>query len=190
MPVAPPGTTTTTTGTMTTGTGTGTGTMTTGTMALDTTTVPTGTARAVGAMDVALPATFEAFYALHHDRYLAYARAHMNSTAAAAALREAFGELATHWSHILRRPNPTAEAWEKLVRRVGRRAPTLAAGTSSYIQYQVVVLHHLAGCSVNAVADTTGLEPCRVRYLLRTWLPAGQEQLFEKRREPFETTPR
>ncbi|MFJ1748334.1 hypothetical protein ACIOJD_19100 [Streptomyces sp. NPDC088116] len=160
MPVAPSGTTITTT--------------TTGTMTLHTTTVPTGTARAVGAMDLALPATFEAFYTLHHDRYLAYARAHMSSTAAAAALREAFGELATHWSHVLRRPNPTAEAWEKLVRRVGRRAPALTAGTTSYVQYQVVVLHHLAGCSVNAVADTTGLEPCRVRYLLRTWSPPGR----------------
>ncbi|MDX3854009.1 hypothetical protein [Streptomyces sp. AK02-01A] len=117
-------------------------------------------------MDLALPATFVAFYALHHDRYLAYAQAHMHPAAAKTTLRETFGELATHWSDILCRPNPAAHAWDRLVRRIRPRVGTI--DTSSSLQYQVIILHR-AGCSVTGIADSTGQDPNTIRYLLHVW---------------------
>jgi hypothetical protein len=121
--------------------------------------------------DLALPATFEAFYALHHAQYLTYAQAHMNRTAAEGTLRATFGELATHWAHILCHLTPTAHAWDKLNRHIRSRSRLLAVDASSPLQYQVVVLHHVTGSSITDIADTTGQDPSKIRYLLHTWDP-------------------
>ncbi|GGT64424.1 hypothetical protein [Streptomyces purpureus] len=116
-----------------------------------------------------LPPAFEAFYGLHHARYLAYARAHLDAPAAATAVREAFGDLVTHWSDIVSRLNPTAEAWDHFTRWLNARTRPLPLHADVGLQYQAVVLHHIAGCSITATADATGQDPSKIRYLLGSW---------------------
>ncbi|MFF7845269.1 hypothetical protein ACFZC6_41995 [Streptomyces ossamyceticus] len=118
---------------------------------------------------VALPPAFLAFHALHHPHYLAYADAHLESEDARAAVREAFGDVVTHWSAIVSHPNPTARAWEHFTRSIDARTRPLPLNTNRTLEYQAVVLHLVAGCSIPVTADTTGQHPSKIRHLLRTW---------------------
>jgi hypothetical protein len=118
---------------------------------------------------VDLPAAFRAFHALHHPCYLAYARAHLHPDDAHAAVREAFGHVAAHWSAIVSHANPTARAWEHFARCIDARTSPLPLNTDRALEYQAVVLHHIAGCSVTVTADTTGRHPSEIRHLLRSW---------------------
>ncbi|MEV7091197.1 hypothetical protein AB0O07_35970 [Streptomyces sp. NPDC093085] len=120
--------------------------------------------------DITLPAEFRAFHALHHHAYLSYATAHTPAhTPALAAdlVRDVFGHLAVHWSALLRSSNPTATAWDHVAAHIARRTPRLLLRTTSPLQYQLTVLHHLAGLSVTAAAETTGREHATVRCLLQ-----------------------
>lgn len=113
-----------------------------------------------------LPPAFQAFYALHHARYLAYAQAHLNTTEAEAAVREAFGNLVTHWPYIVRQSNPTAHAWQRLVDHVHSRSPRLPLPARSPLHYATLILHRMLGYSVKDTADATGQDPGKIRYLV------------------------
>ncbi|MFC8914880.1 hypothetical protein ACFT5C_03830 [Streptomyces sp. NPDC057116] len=130
-------------------------------------TPPQPPAGRVPALD--LPPAFEAFYRLHHAPYLAYAEAHLDNDLATIAVRGAFGDLATHWSHILSRINPTAEAWDHFTRWLGSRTRPLPLDAGFGLQYQAVVLYHIAGYPITATAEATGQDPSKIRYLLRCW---------------------
>ena len=125
-----------------------------------------------------LPPAFEAFYTLHHDVYLAYARAHMGPESAENALREAFGILAVHWPYIVSRFGPAAYAGDQLVACTRSRAcPLLAA--SSRAQYDAVVLSRILGYPDHTIAAVLGYELGTVRYLQQSWPHAyeGDEPL-------------
>ena len=128
---------------------------------------PRGSAGTV--LDVALPAAFEGFYALHHRLYLAYALAHLDRHTAEAAVREAFGHLATHWPHVVSRHSPAAYGWRQLVDSVHARTRPLPIPVDSSEQYDAIVLHHIVGCELEEIAATTGHEPSKIQYLLRSW---------------------
>nr|WP_260860004.1 hypothetical protein [Streptomyces cupreus] len=116
-----------------------------------------------------MPPAFLAFHALHHPHYLAYAGAHLQPEDAHAAVREAFGHVVAHWSAIVSHPNPTARAWEHFTRCIDARTPPLPLNTNRTLEYQAVVLHLIAGCSIPVTADTTGQHPSKIRYLLHAW---------------------
>ncbi|MFE7131238.1 hypothetical protein ACFVIM_10295 [Streptomyces sp. NPDC057638] len=118
---------------------------------------------------VDLPADFEAFYALHQPLYLAYAHAHLAPRQADHAVRRAFGHLLTQWSATLLDPNPAARCWQIFTARLPAPPLPLDPRAHTPLQYQAVVLHHIAHCPLPAVAETTGEEPSKIRYLLRTW---------------------
>jgi hypothetical protein len=128
---------------------------------------PRGSAGTV--LDVALPAAFEGFYALHHRHYLAYALAHLDRHTAQGAVREVFGILATHWPHVVSRHSPASYAWQQLTASVHARTPPLPIPVETPEQYDAVVLHHIVGCELEEIAATTGQEPSKIRYLLRSW---------------------
>lgn len=128
---------------------------------------PRGSAGTV--LDVALPAAFEGFYALHHRQYLAYALAHLDRHTAEATVREAFGLLATNWPHAVSRLSPAAYGWRQLVDSVHALTPPLPIPVDSPEQYDAIVLHHIVGCELEEIAATTGQEPSKIRYLLRSW---------------------
>lgn len=116
--------------------------------------------------DITLPAEFRAFHDLHQHAYLAYATAH-TPTGANHLVRDTFGHLAVHWSTLLTSPNPTATAWDHVAAHIARHTSRLPLHTTSPLHYQLTVLHHLAGLSITATADTTGREHGTARCLLR-----------------------
>ncbi|MFE3527019.1 hypothetical protein ACFXOD_36705 [Streptomyces sp. NPDC059161] len=123
-----------------------------------------------GTPALTLPPAFEAFYATHLRCYQAYAHAHFaQRDAADAALRAAFGDLLAHWSAIVATLNPTTEAWNRYTTNIGRHTPSLPLHTEARLQYHAVVLHHIAGCSIDDTAATTGEDPSKIRHLLHTW---------------------
>ncbi|WP_285566735.1 hypothetical protein [Streptomyces sp. RTGN2] len=119
-------------------------------------------------LNIELPAAFRAFHALHQPAYRDYAAAH-TTAAADDILREAFGTLAAHWSDTMLRPDPNAYAWDLFASVVQARTQRLRLPANSPLQYEIVVLHHLAGWAPRHIADTTGRDPGKIRYLLRTW---------------------
>lgn len=123
-------------------------------------------------LSIELPAAFRAFHTLQHPAYRAYTAAHAPASEAEAVIREAFGILAAHWSAILLRPDPSAYAWDLFTSVVRRRTKRLRLPTDSPLQYEVVVLHHLTGCTPERIADTTGRDLGKIHYLLRTWTPS------------------
>ncbi|MFI6055969.1 hypothetical protein ACIBCO_38590 [Streptomyces violascens] len=117
-----------------------------------------------------LPPAFEAFYATHVRCYQAYAHAHFtHRDTADAVVRAAFGDLLAHWSALVATLNPSAEAWNRYSAHICRHAPSLPLRTEARLQYQAVVLHHIAGCSIDATAATTGEDPSKIRHMLNTW---------------------
>ncbi|MFG2630304.1 hypothetical protein [Streptomyces sp. NPDC048473] len=71
-------------------------------------------------------------------------------------MSRAFGELAAHWSDILMRPAPTAYAWDLFAGIVRHHTKRLRISTTSPLQYEIVVLHHIARCTIDRTSDTTG----------------------------------
>ncbi|MEU9554115.1 hypothetical protein [Streptomyces fumanus] len=115
----------------------------------------------------ALPPAFEAFCALHRDRYLDYARAHLPDGEAHRLVRAVLGELAVTWSRIVGHPNPAAQAWALVggrVREARPLPPPLERCPAQ--QYDALVLHCLLGHSSGDTATVMGLEPSKIRYLV------------------------
>ncbi|MER7049266.1 helix-turn-helix transcriptional regulator [Streptomyces jumonjinensis] len=110
--------------------------------------------RAGSAQPLALvmPPVFEAFHALYSPLYVSYARAHLAAGAAQDAVRTAFGLVAVHWQHVVARPLPTAAAWDHLVACTGSRTHPLPLETQSPLHYDTLVLHHLLGHGIGAIA--------------------------------------
>ncbi|MGC5004722.1 hypothetical protein [Streptomyces sp. DT203] len=123
-------------------------------------------------LGIELPAAFRAFHSFQQPAYRAYTAAHAPASEAEDVIREAFGILAARWSAILLRPDPSAYAWDLFASVVRRRTKRLRLPANSLLQYEVVVLHHLTGCTPERIADTTGRDLGKVRYLLRTWTPS------------------
>ncbi|MGW7603213.1 hypothetical protein [Streptomyces antimycoticus] len=121
-----------------------------------------------------MPPAFQAFYALHHARYSAYAQAHLTTSEAEAVVGETFGNLVTHWPYIVSRPNPTAHAWQQLVDHVHSRSPRLPLPARSPLHYATLILHHILGYPIKDTADATGQEPSKIRYLALS----GEGQAF------------
>ncbi|GGU60861.1 hypothetical protein GCM10010211_27150 [Streptomyces albospinus] len=123
---------------------------------------------------IALPPAFEAFYALHFERYLGYTLAHVDEPAASRALGEAVGEVVIRWADIVRRPNPAAYAWTLFRTRIRTRGTTRVrssrpAGPNSRhtsLGYDVFVLHEVLGYTVEEAAEVMGEEVSRVRCVL------------------------
>ena len=122
--------------------------------------------RALTPPALALPPAFQAFYALHHARYLAYAQAHLDASEAEVAVRDAFGNLVTHWPSIVSQPNPTAHAWQQLADRVHSQSTRLPIPARSPLHYDALILHQMLGYSVKDTADATGQDPSKIRYLV------------------------
>ncbi|WP_327350104.1 hypothetical protein OG772_36070 [Streptomyces sp. NBC_01321] len=121
--------------------------------------------------DIILPASFRAFCTLQHPAYRAYTAAHTHPAETENLMSRAFGDLAAHWSDILLRPDPTAYAWDLFAGNVRRHTKRLRISTASPLQYEIVVLHHIARCTIDRTSDTTGRTTEKIRYLLSTWNP-------------------
>ncbi|WP_395296017.1 hypothetical protein ACF9IK_23045 [Kitasatospora hibisci] len=80
----------------------------------------------------AVPLEFAAFCELHRPRYLSYARVWLPERAeAAAAVQQAFAEIAVHWRELLGSSNPTAHAWQILRETVAAHSTGGAVGAGS-----------------------------------------------------------
>ncbi|WP_043263159.1 hypothetical protein [Streptomyces sp. CT34] len=130
--------------------------------------------RAVPGPVITLPPAFEAFYALHFERYRGYTLAHVDEPAASRVLGEAVGEVVIRWADIVRRPNPAAYAWTLFRTRIRNRGtarlrngrPAGLNGRHTAVAYDVFVLHEVLGHPVEAVAEVMGEEVSRVRCVL------------------------
>lgn len=119
---------------------------------------------------IVLPAAFRAFHTLHEPAYRAYTEAHTAPAHSGLLLGRAFGELAAHWSQIMLGTDPAAYAWDLFTATVHASAGRLDILATSPLQYEAVVLHHIAGCTIHRTSETTGRPPEKIRHLLRTWL--------------------
>ncbi|MBD2835240.1 hypothetical protein ID871_32605 [Streptomyces pratensis] len=120
---------------------------------------------------IILPAAFRAFRTLQEPAYRAYTEAHASPGDTELLLGIAFGELAAHWSVIMLRPDPTAYAWDLFTATISHHARRLKLSTTGPLQYEVVVLHHLAGYDIDHTSEATGRSRDKVRHLLHTWHP-------------------
>ncbi|MER6231263.1 MULTISPECIES: hypothetical protein [Streptomyces] len=120
---------------------------------------------------IILPAAFRAFRTLQEPAYRAYTDAHTFPEDTGLLLGLAFGELAAHWSVIMRRPDPTAYAWDLFAATIHHHTTRLRLSTAGPLQYEIVVLHYLAGYNINRTSEATGRSSDKVRHLLRTWHP-------------------
>ncbi|MEV7253719.1 hypothetical protein [Streptomyces cyaneofuscatus] len=123
--------------------------------------------RTHGVPGIVLPAAFRAFHTLHEPAYRAYADAH--TTCSGPVLGRAFGELAAHWSQIMLHTDPAAYAWDLFTAAVHACADRIPIPANSRLQYEAVVLHHIASCTLDLTSETTGRPPEKIRHLLRTW---------------------
>ncbi|TDC70141.1 hypothetical protein [Streptomyces hainanensis] len=108
-----------------------------------------------------LPPDYEAFLALHRERYLAYARHHRPHPDADRDVAAVLEQLLRGWRGVLSHPNPASLAWRLLTARIHRQA-----GEQPPAQYDAHVLHRVLGYPVTAVAAAMGQTPATVRYLL------------------------
>ncbi|MFF8604178.1 hypothetical protein ACF065_34625 [Streptomyces sp. NPDC015232] len=124
--------------------------------------------RPTGALPVGLllPPALDAFHTLHRPLYDAYARAHLDPTAAEAAVLATFGALAADWAYLLGELNPVALAWDELVARTGsRHRPLTHIQAGHPLQYDALVLTE-RGHHPDAIADSTGHPASTIRYLI------------------------
>ncbi|MCX4546684.1 hypothetical protein [Streptomyces sp. NBC_01565] len=113
-----------------------------------------------------MPLAFEAFRALNQPLYLTYAKAHLPEDAAAqATVQTAFRLILERWDHVVSQPRPAREAWSELIRCTGSREHPLPVPAESALQYDTVILHQLGKHSAEAIAQATGLDIPKVRYL-------------------------
>ncbi|MFI9650643.1 hypothetical protein ACIHAA_30790 [Streptomyces sp. NPDC052040] len=124
-------------------------------------------ARHEGPPPPALPPAFEAFCALHRDCYLAYARVHLPEEEAHRVVRGALNELAVRWPYVVAQHRPATPAWALVSARIRARHPRPAPlDACPPVQYDALVLHCLLEYSSTAAAETMGLEPSKIRYLV------------------------
>lgn len=120
---------------------------------------------------ILLPAAFRAFHTLQASAYRAYTDAHLTPADSGPLLGRALGELAAHWSQTMQRPDPAAYAWDLFTSTVHETADRIRIPATSPLQYEAVVLHHLAGYGIDRTSETTGRPREKIRHLLRTWTP-------------------
>ncbi|MDG9687885.1 hypothetical protein QC334_35035 [Streptomyces sp. DH18] len=123
--------------------------------------------RTHGVTGIVLPAAFRAFHSLQEPTYRVYTDAHLADSGP--VLARAFGELAAHWSQIMQRTDPAAYAWDLYTATVHESAGRIPIPAISRLQYEAVILCHVAGCTLNRTSETTGRPPEKIRHLLRTW---------------------
>ncbi|MCM2393765.1 hypothetical protein [Streptomyces albipurpureus] len=116
-------------------------------------------------MRLLMPPALEAFHTLHSPIYLTYASAHLSTLAAQRAVQTAFGLIAMHWPFVVGCPRPAAVAWSQLVASTGSRGCPLPLTAGCPLQYDAAVLH-TRGHDVTAIADATGHDASKIRYLL------------------------
>ncbi|MFF7188490.1 hypothetical protein ACFZAR_25300 [Streptomyces sp. NPDC008222] len=138
-----------------------------------------------------LPPAFEAFCALHRDHYLDYARVHLPDDEAHGFVRGVLGELAVRWPYVVSHPNPSARAWTLLSARIRARRPLPAPlDTCPAPQYDALVLHCLLEYSSTAAAETMGVEPSKIRYLVCSASAATRRAARRLRPDPPGDLPR
>ncbi|MET9110042.1 hypothetical protein [Streptomyces zhihengii] len=79
----------------------------------------------------AMPLSFEAFLALHHNDYFSYTVARLPSRRATAVVEQVFTTLRSRWSTALGSPSPERTAWGILnehLNAVDEKQPCCAAG--------------------------------------------------------------
>ncbi|MER6916081.1 hypothetical protein ABT354_30795 [Streptomyces sp. NPDC000594] len=116
-----------------------------------------------------VPADFQAFYALHQPRYLAYARAHLQPHDADPIVRATFTRALVRWAAILLDAAPATVCWRMLTARIDTHPLLLSPRAQSPLQYQAVVLHHIVGSPLSVIAETTGEDLHTIRYMLSSW---------------------
>ncbi|MFJ8017390.1 hypothetical protein [Streptomyces sp. NPDC096339] len=120
-----------------------------------------------------VPLAYEAFRALHQRLYLSYAKAHLLEEAAAqATVQAAFRVILERWDHVVSQPHPAREAWGELIKCTGSREHPLPVPAESAPQYDTAILHQLGNHSAEAIAQATGLDISKVRYLTGLTAPA------------------
>ncbi|MEG9551417.1 hypothetical protein V5N34_25440 [Streptomyces baarnensis] len=127
---------------------------------------------------IVLPAAFRAFHILQEPAYRLYTEAHTAPADSGPLLSRAFGELAAHWSQIMLSTDPAAHAWDLFTTTVHTSAGRLAIPAVNRLQYEAVVLHHIAGCTIHRTSETIGRPPEKTRHLLRTW-PQGPQLVVQ-----------
>ncbi|MEV5659420.1 hypothetical protein [Streptomyces sp. NPDC052291] len=105
--------------------------------------------------------SFYAFYDLHRPAYRDYAEARLAPEEAQVAVSHLFDLVASHWSTIVREPDPAAWAWERHTQTVARRSGhALTPAEEALLLYEVLRL------SIDKIATVTGTEPAAVSTLL------------------------
>ncbi|WP_045695836.1 hypothetical protein [Streptomyces rubellomurinus] len=116
-----------------------------------------------------VPLEFAAFCELHRPRYLSYARVWLTEhSAAAAAVQQAFAEIAVHWRELLGSSNPTALAWQILRGTVAehtRREPPEPDRHPA--DDDLAILHYVVGLAAPEIADVIGTDTASVAGRLR-----------------------
>ncbi|MFJ9694195.1 hypothetical protein [Kitasatospora sp. NPDC101183] len=140
-----------------------------------------------------VPLEFAAFCELHRPRYLSYARVWLTEhTAAAAAVQQAFAEIAVQWRELLGSSNPTARAWQILRGTVaehsalrssadpgdpgdpGSPADPVVLRRVDPVEHDrrpadddLAILHYVVGLAAPEIADVIGTDTASVAGRLR-----------------------
>ncbi|WP_331728553.1 hypothetical protein [Streptomyces anulatus] len=120
---------------------------------------------------IILPAAFRAFRTLREPAYRAYTDAHASPAESAFLLARGLGDLAANWSVIMLRSDAAAYAWDLFATTVRHHSERIRIPVTCPLQYEIVVLHHLAGCTIERTSETTGRPREKVFHLLSSWAP-------------------
>ncbi|MEV7660164.1 hypothetical protein AB0O39_39225 [Streptomyces anulatus] len=120
---------------------------------------------------IILPAAFRAFCTLREPAYRAYTEAHTSPADSALLLARGLGDLAANWSVIMRRSDAATYAWDLFATTVRHHTDRIRISVTCPLQYETVVLHHLAGCTIERTSETIGRPRAKVCHLLSTWAP-------------------
>lgn len=101
--------------------------------------------------------SFYAFYDLHRPAYRDYAAARLAPEEATIAVSHLFDLVASHWSTIVREPDPAAWAWERHTQTVARRS-----GHALTPAQETLLLHEELRLSIERIATVTGTDPAAV----------------------------
>ncbi|WP_333732590.1 hypothetical protein [Streptomyces sp. IBSBF 3010] len=101
--------------------------------------------------------SFYAFYDLHRPAYRDYAQARLAPEEAQVAVSHLFDLVASHWSTIVREPDPAAWAWERHTQTIARRSGRVLTPVE-----ETLLLHQDLRLSIDKIATVTGLEPAVV----------------------------
>ncbi|MEU3573314.1 hypothetical protein AB0E96_33540 [Kitasatospora sp. NPDC036755] len=116
-----------------------------------------------------VPLEFTAFCELHRPRYLSYAHVWLTEhSAAAAAVQQAFAEIAVHWRELMGSSNPTAHAWEILRGTVADHTRRVTADPDRHpADDDLAILHYVVGLAAPEIADVIGTDAASVAGRLR-----------------------